>query len=195
MRLKLSETSEELNMLNICLSVCLLLCLSVSAVLWGDHCPLAEAPLRSDGSRHVGLRGSCDLVLQAEGGCDGAAAVARHLPAAGWIQLNFIDSTLSIPAWTTQTADWSSLILLFDVFSLLLSRERPLSAASLSSADPTLSRASTSPVACLHELPAVARATEGLRPVPGVRPARPAEQHAGMTQEWGVVKHEHSESV
>lgn len=89
MRLKLSETSEELNMLNICLSVCLLLCLSVSAVLWGDHCPLAEAPLRSDGSRHVGLRGSCDLVLQAEGGCDGAAAVARHLPAAGWIQLNF----------------------------------------------------------------------------------------------------------
>lgn len=107
-------------------------------VLRGDHPLLAEAPLRSHSSHLVGLRESCDLVLQAEGGSDGAATVARHLQAA---------------------------------------RERPLSAASLSSADPSLSRSSSSQIICLHELPAVARTTEGLRPVPGVRPVRPAEQH------------------
>ena len=55
---------------------------SVSAVLWGDHRLLAEAPLRSGGPHPAGLPGSCDPVLQTEGGCDGAAAVARHLQAA-----------------------------------------------------------------------------------------------------------------
>lgn len=63
------------------------------------------------------------------------------------------------------------------------SRERPLSAASLSSADPPLSRPPPSPVARLHELPAVARETEGLRPVSGVRPVRPAGRRTGVTEE------------
>lgn len=56
--------------------------MSVSAVLRGDHRLLAEAPLRSDGSHSVGLRGSCDLVLQAEGDADGGATVGGHLQAA-----------------------------------------------------------------------------------------------------------------
>ncbi|XP_062419994.1 uncharacterized protein LOC119229603 [Pungitius pungitius] len=87
------------------------------------------------GPRHAGLPGPRDPVLQAEGGRDGAAAVARHLQAA---------------------------------------RERSPPAASLSSADPSLSRSPPPAIARLHELPAVAGATEGLRHVPGARPVRPA---------------------
>ncbi|KAM8914834.1 ankyrin repeat and SOCS box protein 14 isoform 1-T1 [Spinachia spinachia] len=107
------------------------------AILRGDHGPLAEGPLRSAGPRHAGLLGPRAAVLQAEGGRDGAAAVARHLQAA---------------------------------------RKHSPPAASLSPADPSLSRSPTSAIARLHELPAVAKATEGLRHVPGVRPVRPAGQ-------------------
>lgn len=59
-----------------------LVCVSVSAVLRGDHRLLAEGALRSFSSSHAGLRGSCDLVFQTEGSFDGAATVARHLQAA-----------------------------------------------------------------------------------------------------------------
>lgn len=68
-------------------------CLSVSAVLRGDLPLLAEAPLGSRRPHPAGLRGSRDFVLQAEGGCDGAAAVARHLQAARWAHLTEREST------------------------------------------------------------------------------------------------------
>ncbi|XP_071349575.1 ankyrin repeat and SOCS box protein 14 isoform X2 [Trachinotus anak] len=118
-------------------------CVCVSAVLRGDHRVLAQAPLRPCGPHPAGLRGSRDLLLQAEGGCDGAAAVARHLQAA---------------------------------------RKRPLSEAPLPAQDPSLSRSPPSPFPHLHELPAAAGAAEGLHPVPGVGPVRPAE-HAGLTRD------------
>lgn len=48
-------------------------------------------------------------------------------------------------------------------------RKRPLPAAPLPPADPSVSRSAPAPVPGLHELRAAARAAEGLHPVPGVR--------------------------
>ncbi|XP_054640133.1 ankyrin repeat and SOCS box protein 14-like isoform X2 [Dunckerocampus dactyliophorus] len=95
-------------------------CVFVSTVLRGDHRFVAQASLRSCGSGPAGLCGSCDNMLQAEGGPHGAAAVERHLQDA---------------------------------------RERSLPAASLSFEDSSLSRSPSSAIACLHELPAIARTT------------------------------------
>lgn len=64
--------------------------------------------------------------------------------------------------------------------TLPVSRERSPSEASLPSADPPLPRAPSSPFARVHEFPAVAKATEGLHPVSGVRHARP--------EEWNIRK-------
>lgn len=134
---------------------------SISAVLWGDHSLLAEVSLRPVGPHPVGLRGSRDPLLQAQGGCDGAAAVAWHLQAARY--------HLARQGSRPQALHKS--------FPSLPppSREHPPSEASLPAADPALSRAPPSALACFHEFPAVARATEGLHSISGVWHVQPEE--------------------
>lgn len=95
--------------------------LCVSAVLRGDHCNLAETPLGSRCSHPAGLRRSCDLVLQAEGGCDGTAAVAGHLQAARWIT-----------SLTVRTeAHWEKPLVLFVFLNLYVSSSSPENVRSL----------------------------------------------------------------
>lgn len=156
-------------------------CLSVSAVLWGDHGLLAEAPLRSGGPCPAGLRGPRDLVLQTEGSRDGAAAVVRHLQASRWV-----------PAWTTPLvqAEWTHQSSSLHLF--LFSRECTMSSAPLSFTDPSLSWAPSAPLADLHELPASARTAEGLHHVPGVWPVQAAKLHTSVMQihaKWMILKY------
>lgn len=86
------------------------------------------------------------------------------------------NGTWHFHGWTAATTP--CLLLLF------LSREHSLSAASLSPAHPSLSWSPSTSVTHLHELPAFARATEGLRPVSRVWHVQPEEWISRLMEEW-----------